>query len=69
MDAVTLTPRDVEQIVIRYKNAKRESKRLQEKADPECRFEAGRAYALEGILRMLGIDEYTEMVYTEGICK
>ena len=69
MNAVTLTPREVEQIVTRYKNAKQESKRLQEIADPECRFEAGRAYALEGILRMLGVDKYTEIVYTEGVCK
>lgn len=51
---------DIEQIITRYKNAKNESKRLQKIANPECRFEAGRAYALEGILRMIGLN-YTEV--------
>ena len=51
---------DIKQIIIRYENAKNESKRLQKIANPECRFEAGRAYALEGILRMIGLD-YTEV--------
>lgn len=51
---------DIEQIITRYENAKNESKRLQKIANPECRFEAGRAYALEGILRMIGLN-YTEV--------
>lgn len=51
---------DIKQIIIRYENAKNESKRLQKIANPECRFEAGRAYALEGILRMIGLN-YTEV--------
>lgn len=56
----TLTEKDVEQLVIRYNNAKAESKRLQSVGNPECRFECGRALALEGVLRMLGF-EYEEM--------
>lgn len=51
---------DIKQIITRYENAKNESKRLQKIANPECRFEAGRAYALEGILRMIGLN-YTEV--------
>ncbi len=55
-----LTENDIAQIIVRYENAKNESKRLQKIANPECRFEAGRAYALEGILRMIGLD-YTDV--------
>lgn len=56
----TLSDRDIEQIITRYENAKVESKRLQRQANPECRFEAGRAYALESILRDIGLD-YTDV--------
>ena len=52
----TLTEQDVEQIITRYNNAKAETNRLQNEGDPECRFECGRALALEGVLRMLGFD-------------
>jgi len=55
-----LSSGDIEQIIVRYDNAKIESKRLQKIGNPECRFEAGRAYALEGILRMIGLD-YTDI--------
>ena len=55
-----LTENDIAQIIVRYENARIESKRLQKIAHPECRFEAGRAYALEGILRMIGLD-YTDV--------
>ena len=61
MKEYLLTNGDIEQIIARYKNAKAESKRLQRIGNPECRFEAGRAYALEGILRMIDIDDYTDM--------
>ena len=52
----TLTERDVEQIITRYNNAKAETNRLQSEGKLECRFECGRALALEGVLRMLGFD-------------
>lgn len=52
----TLIEKDVEQLITRYNNAKAESKRLQNIGNPECRFEFGRALALEGVLRMLGFD-------------
>lgn len=52
----TLTEKDVEQLIIKYNNAKAESKRLQSVGHPERRFEFGRALALEGVLRMLGFD-------------
>jgi hypothetical protein len=55
-----LTEKDVEQLIARYNNAKAESKRLQNIGNPECRFECGRALALEGVLRMLGF-EYEEV--------
>lgn len=56
----TLTDKDVEQLVVRYENAKMESKRLQRMGNSECRFEAGRAYALESVLRDIGLD-YTDV--------
>lgn len=56
----TLTDKDVEQLIVRYKNAKAESKQLQKRGNCECRFEAGRAYALESVLRDLGFD-YTDV--------
>lgn len=56
----TLTERDIEQLIARYNNAKTESKRLQNIGNPECRFEFGRALALECVLRMLGF-EYEEV--------
>lgn len=52
----TLTEKDVDMIITRYNNAKAVSKLLQRSGNPESRFEAGRAYALEGILRDLGFD-------------
>jgi len=51
-----LTEKDVEQLITRYNNAKAESKRLQNIGNPECRFEFGKALALEDVLRMLGLD-------------
>ena len=51
---------DIQQLIIRYENAKMESKRLQAVGNPECRFEFGRALALEAVLRILGFD-YTEV--------
>lgn len=51
---------DVKQLITRYENAKAESKRLQRQSNPECRFEAGKAYALESVLRDLGLD-YTDV--------
>lgn len=51
---------EIQQLITRYENAKAESKRLQRVADPECRFEAGRAYALESVLRDIGLD-YTDV--------
>ena len=56
----TLNENDVEQLVVRYNNAKAESERLEKIGNPECRFECGKATALEGVLAMLGF-EYTEM--------
>jgi len=56
----TLTDNDIKQLIARYENAKVESKRLQRKANSECRFEAGRAYALESVLRDIGLD-YTDV--------
>ena len=56
----TLSENDVEQLVVRYNNAKAESERLQKIGNPECRFECGRALALEGVLAMLGF-EYEEV--------
>lgn len=56
----TLSENDVEQLIIRYNNAKAESERLEKIGNPECRFECGKAIALEGVLDMLGF-EYTEM--------
>lgn len=56
----TLSEKDVEQLITRYNNAKTESKRLQDVGNPECRLEFGKAYALEGVLRMLGF-EYEEV--------
>lgn len=56
----TLTEKDVEQLIVRYNNAKAESKRLQNIGHPECRFEFGKALALEAVLRMLGF-EYEEV--------
>lgn len=58
--AYTLSDREIEQLITRYENAKAESKRLQRIGNPECRFEAGRAYALESVLRDIGLD-YTEV--------
>ena len=52
----TLTEKDVEQLIIKYNNAKAESKRLQSVGNPECRFEFGKALALESVLRMLGFN-------------
>ena len=47
---------DIEQIKTRYENAKTEAIRLRKENNPEFTFEYGRAYALEGILRMLEFD-------------
>lgn len=58
--AYTLSDREIEQLITRYENAKAESKRLQRIGNTECRFEAGRAYALESVLRDIGLD-YTEV--------
>lgn len=57
---LTNKDKDVEQLVVRYENAKMESKRLQRMGNSECRFEAGRAYALESVLRDIGLD-YTDV--------
>ena len=56
----TLSSEDIEQLVTRYENAKVVSMELQRKGNPECRFESGKAYALEGMLRMIGFD-YTDV--------
>ena len=52
----TLDKKDVGQIIIRYQNAIEMSDMYRDNDDPEYRFECGRAYALEGVLAMLGID-------------
>jgi len=56
-----LSDADFEQLLARYNNAKAESKRLQSIGNPECRFEFGRALALEGVLRLLGCFDYDEI--------
>lgn len=56
----TLSEKEIEQLITRYENAKAESKRLQKVGNSECRFEAGRAYALESVLRDIGLD-YTDV--------
>lgn len=58
--AYIMSDGEIQQLITRYENAKAESKRLQRVADPECRFEAGRAYALESVLRDIGLD-YTDV--------
>lgn len=58
--AYIMSDGEIQQLIIRYENAKAESKRLQRVGNSECRFEAGRAYALESVLRDVGLD-YTDM--------
>lgn len=58
--AYIMSDGEIQQLITRYENAKAESKRLQRVANPECRFEAGRAYALESVLRDIGLD-YTDV--------
>ena len=64
-----MTGADVEQIKIRYENAKMMAQKHKENERQdytEYIFELGRAFALEGILRMLGFD-YTEIATCEDI--
>lgn len=51
---------DIEMIKIKYENAKYMSKEYQRQANPECRYEYGKAEMLEYILRVIGFD-YTDV--------
>lgn len=59
---------DIQQLIARYNNAKNEYKKLRDEGNPEWQFECGRAYALEGVLRMIGLF-YDEVVKEQGICR
>lgn len=63
-----LSSNDIEQIKIRYNNAKTMAYEYKKKSSEytEYIFELGRAFALEGILRMLGYD-YTEVATCDDI--
>lgn len=50
----TISKNDVNNIIIKYHNAKRALEELQKAGNPECRFELGRALALEYVLSLLG---------------
>ena len=63
-----LTDGDIQQLINCYDNAKAAYKKMREKGDPEWQFECGRAYALEGVLRMIGIF-HDEVVKEQGICR
>lgn len=52
----TLTQQDVEQIIIKYNNAKIVMKEYQEQNNPEYNIEYGKALAFESVLAMLGFD-------------
>ena len=54
--AYALAPRDVEQIVAKYNNAKIAMKEYCEHNSPEYNIEYGKALALESVLAMLGFD-------------
>lgn len=64
-----LSNADIEQIIARYNNAKNEYKKLREEGNLEWQFECGRAYALEGVLRLIGLYDYDEVVKEQGICR
>lgn len=68
MDEHVLSSGDIQQLIIRYENAKTEYKKLRVEGNPEWQFECGRAYALEGVLRMIGLF-YDEVVKEQGICR
>lgn len=51
-----LTSRDVDQIIVKYNNAKIAMREYQEQNNPEYKIEYGKALAFEGILAMLGFD-------------
>lgn len=64
-----LSEADIDQIKIRYENAKimaQKHKQNEQSEYTEYIFELGRAFALEGILRMLGFD-YVEVATCEDI--
>lgn len=63
-----LSNNEIEQLVTRYNNAKNRYKKLRDEGNPEWQFECGRAYALEGVLRMVGL-VYHEVVKEQGICR
>lgn len=67
-DVSMLNDGDIQQLIARYENAKNEYKRLREENNLEWKFECGRAYALEGVLRMFGLF-YDEVVKEQGICR
>lgn len=52
----TLTQREVDQIVVRYNNAKTAMREYQEQNNPDYKLEYGRALALESVLEMIGFD-------------
>lgn len=65
----TLNNADIEQIKIRYENAKKFAKKYKEEGkETDFQFEVGRAYALEGILRDIGLF-YDEVIKEQGICR
>ena len=64
----TLSNGDIQQLINRYENAKAIYKMQREDGNPEWQFECGRAYALEGVLRMLGFF-YDEVIKEQGICR
>ena len=64
-----LSEADIDQIKVRYENAKIMAQKHKENERSEYTeyvFELGRAFALEGILRMLGFD-YVEIATCEDI--
>lgn len=51
-----MTQREVDQIVVRYNNAKTAMREYQEQNNPDYKLEYGRALALESVLEMIGFD-------------
>ena len=65
----TLNNANIEQIKIRYENAKKFAKQYKEEGkEMDFQFEIVRAYALEGILRDFGLF-YDEVIKEQGICR
>lgn len=64
----TLTQREVDQIVVRYNNAKTAMRECREQNNPDYKLEYGRALALESVLEMIGFDfqEMRRKYWVEG---